>query len=294
VILVQIWPELLASTVILAALLTLISLSWVIVYRTTAVLNFAVGQYAIVGSYFVFAILSRAHVAWGLAAAISLACSAALGAFTYFGLLRPLTARPLWAPVILTMGIAFMLDALFSMIWGDQIIFLPLPTTNRTFHLGHGALVNVNDLLTLGAAVVTFLAVLAFMRRTRVGVQMQAAAELPLLASQGGINVDVMFAMGWALSALVAAIGGIAYTLNAPLVPGAVSIGLLGLAPALLGGLDSVEGVVAGSIVAALVSNIASLYLGGGAMDAAAAVLVLVVLLIRPQGLFGIRSVLRI
>jgi branched-chain amino acid transport system permease protein len=290
---IELWPAALANSLAMAGLLTMIGLSWVVIFRTTKVLNFAIGEFAVLGAYLLY-VLTTAHLPWIVAAIGAIALTAVIGSITYGALLRRLAGRPHWAPAIVTMGVALVIDAVIAMVWGSSSVFLDAPVHWSVLRLGPSARLTSNDLIAIGSAAVLFVAVLVFLRATRVGVQMRAAAEHALLASQTAIRIDRMFALGWGFSAMVAAVGGISYAFGTTLTPSSVSIGILGLAPALVGGLDSVEGVVVGSILASLVINFSILYLGSGATDVTSSLLVLVILLVRPFGFFGTRDILRV
>jgi branched-chain amino acid transport system permease protein len=210
---------------------------------------------------------------------------AGLGAGTYVSVLRPLAGRPIWTPVILMMGVSFVLDSIISIAWGAKTIFLESPVPDRVFHLPGGATINSRDLIAIAGCLLAFLAMLAFLRFSSIGARMRAAAESP---------IDRMFALGWALSTGVAAVGGIGYSLTTVLDPTLATIGIIGLTPALLGGLDSVGGVIVGGYLAALATNFTILYLGAPALNAVAAVILLVVLVVRPFGLFGTPAIERV
>jgi branched-chain amino acid transport system permease protein len=287
----DLWPETFASSLSLAALYIVLGLSWVVVFRTTKVLNFAVGEFAVIGGYFLFAL--RTGLPWLVTVLIALLLAGCVGGATYAVALKPLAGRPHWTPAIVTMGVALMLDSIISIKWSSASVFLTAPFGNHVYSF-HGALLGTRDLVAIVGAVVALVLVLALLRYTRLGSRMRAAAEHPLLASQSGIRINRLFVVGWGMSAMVAALGGITYAIGTSLTPDAVSIGILGLAPALLGGLDSVGGVLIGGIVAALAVNFTVLYIGSGASDMVSALLVLVVLLIKPTGIFGTKDILRV
>lgn len=287
----SLWPETFASSISLAALYIVLGLSWVVVFRTTKVLNFAVGEFAVIGGYFLFAL--GTGIPWLVAVLIALLLAGCVGGATYAVALRPLAGRPHWTPAIVTMGVALMLDSIISIKWSGASVFLTAPFGNHVYAF-HGARLVTRDLVSIVGTAVAFVFILALLRYTRLGSRMRAAAEHPLLASQSGIRINRLFVVGWALSAMAAALGGITYAIGSSLTPDAVSIGLLGLAPALLGGLDSVGGVVLGGIISALAVNFTILYVGSGAEDMVLSVLVLVVLLIKPTGIFGTKAILRV
>jgi branched-chain amino acid transport system permease protein len=123
---------------------------------------------------------------------------------------------------------------------------------------------------------------------------MRAAAELPLLASQSGININRVFRQAWAISGFALAIAGVGYAYLTLLSPSLSDLGLVGIAPALIGGLDSVGGAIIGSIAIAVVESYAGIYLGSGLGSVAPYFVILIALILRPYGLFGVREVRRV
>lgn len=290
---IDLWPAVAVSAIPLAGLLALVGLAWVVVFRTTKILNFATGEFAILGTYLYYT-YSQMHWPLLLAGLAAFVTMGVISAVLYLATLRPLAGREHWVPIIATMGIALILDSVMSIRWGVENITLPVPYSGPAVNLGAGASLNYSQIAIICLAVVTFPAVVFFLHRTRTGRWTRAAAEHPLLAGQGGININVVFAIGWGLSAGLATIAGIGYGMTTVLVPSAISIGQLGLAPAILGGLDSVGGVVIGAVVAAFVTSFVTLYLGANSVDAVSGLLLLVAITIKPTGLFGTRDVQRV
>lgn len=290
----MLYADILVNSIDLAAIYLLLSLGWVIVYRATGILNFAYGQFVMVGAYLYYELVVVAHLPWWIALLLALGLGAALSAAAFLGLLRPVTGQPLFAQVVLTMGLAVVISSVASMIWGPNAYVLPQPFTNHTYHLFAGATITLLDIGTAAIAVAAVVALLALMDKTRLGVHMRASAESPLLASQGGINVAFIAALSWALAGILCTLGGIAYSQQSLVSSGVSDIGLIGIAPALLGGLDSIKGALVGSIVVALAQNFGVLWFGGNAGNVSVYVVILLVLLVRPTGMFGEREVRRV
>ncbi len=192
------------------------------------------------------------------------------------------------------MGLAFIADAVTDLIWGADAKQVDPPTAVHVYRLSTNATFNTRDVYAtiIGAAALSL--TLAFFRFSDIGTRMRAAAESPVLASQTGIRVAAVFTLGWAISCGLAAVGGMTFTMTTVLDPTGTTIGLLALTPVLLGGLDGIGGVLIGSIVAALASNFTVIYLGAASIDAMAGVVLLLVLLIRPYGLFGTKAIVRV
>lgn len=290
----MLYVNVLIGSIDLAGIYVLLSLGWVIIYRATGILNFALGQFVMIGAYLYYELFVVAALPWWAALLISLGLGAALSALTFFGLLRPVTGQPLFAQVVLTMGLAIVITSVVSMIWGPTARVLPQPFANPVYRLPGGATITLIDICTAAVAVIAVIVLLVVMDRTRLGVHMRASAESPLLASQGGINIASIAALSWAVAGALITLGGIAYSQQSLLSPSVSDIGLLGIAPALLGGLDSIKGALVGSVVVALAQNYGVLWFGGNAADVSAYLMILLVLAVRPTGLFGTREIRRI
>jgi branched-chain amino acid transport system permease protein len=174
----------------------------------------------------------------------------------------------------------------------DQIRY-PLPAmglANPPLRLGGGVAVSTIDGLTVLAAVLVMTGLLAFLRRSRLGIQMRAAGERPLLAAQRGIDFQLLFALSWALASLTAGVAGILYASNVRLDPGVGVLGLKAFAVALVGGLDSLGGVVPAALLVAAVEVLAARYGDPLLADVSPFLCLLGMLLIRPWGLAGTRE----
>jgi branched-chain amino acid transport system permease protein len=192
------------------------------------------------------------------------------------------------------MGLAIVMTSLAGMIWGPTPKSLPQPFHNDVYKLIWGATISKTDLAVTLAALVSVIVLVLGLGRTRLGVQMRATAELPLLASQSGVNVSIIAAVSWAVAGVLITFGGIVYAQQSMVSPGLSDLGLRGIAPALLGGLDSIPGAILGSLIVAIAQNLGVFWFGGGAADVAAYLVILIVLAVRPTGLFGTREIRRI
>jgi branched-chain amino acid transport system permease protein len=277
-----------------AGLYALLGLSIVIIFRATRVLNFASGQYMLLGSYLVYWLLVQVHIGYFLAFALSLIAMSAIGAVTYIAVIRPVKGRPLFVPVILTFGISLVLTSLMDIIWGGQNDTLPSPITLETYHITSTAYVTTPEIISVGLAAAAMLLFVGFDRYTKVGIQVRAASEDVLLASQTGIRVDFLFMFAWALASVVALLAGLSYAYQYTITPTSTDLGILVLAPVVIASFDSLIGVVVGSIVVGLLSNAVTTYINGNAGEAVVYAAILAVLIIRPRGFFGTQTVRRL
>jgi branched-chain amino acid transport system permease protein len=283
-----------ASSLVSAAIYLQVSLGWVVVYRATKVLNFATGQFLLFGTLIYTTLTKAAHLPPLLALVIAALVNAIVAASSYEVLLRRLAGRPVFSQVIVTVGLAIILTSIMNIIWGTQPRALPAPVSERVFHVGGGAVFSTLDLVIIGISLVLFVALLLFLQHSLPGRQMRAAAELPLLASQSGVNINRIFRLAWAIAGVALAVAGIGYAYLTLVSPNIADLGLAGIAPALIGGLDDVRGAIIGSIVLALVENLSAVYINGSVQQIAPYIVILIVLAIRPYGLFGVQEVRRV
>jgi branched-chain amino acid transport system permease protein len=279
-----------------ASLYTIIGLAIVVTFRATRVLNMAAGQYLVLGSYVFYTLDVEHKIPIVAALAISLLLMALLGALTHWLLMRPVVGQPLFVPAIITLGISIVLTSVVDIIWGSQNRSLISPVSNSVYHLPvlRSGTISTYQIVTVVAAVIMAGGFMIFQARTRVGIQMRAAAEDPLLAGLSGIRVNNIYVLGWALGCISATVAGIVFAYSSLLTPDAGSLGFTALAPVVLAGFDSVGALVVGSILVGLIESFALLWLGGNASDAAAFAVLLAIVLIRPAGLLRTAPGLRI
>jgi branched-chain amino acid transport system permease protein len=276
-----------ANALTLAGSYILLSLGWVMIFRATNVLNFATGEFMALGAYVFYAVLVQVGLAFVPALVVSLAISGVCAGFCYALVIRRLVSQPPYIAVVTTLGLSIVIAGVIDIWQGANLKNLPSPYANSALHLPQHARLPVLGLVTAIIAVVVVVLLVLFMRYTSFGIQMRAAAEDPGLSARTGIRVSRIMLISWAIAGVVTAIGGITYGYTNAISPQASQLGLRGLAPALVGGFQSIGGTIAGSVIVALVEVIAVRYIGGAADDGAVFGVLLVFILIRPRGLFG-------
>jgi len=286
---------LLVDSVSIAGIYALSALSWVLLFRTTRLFNLANGQFLLLGTYFFFSFVAQLGLPFVLGLLLAAVAIATVGAIVYFTLLRRLAGQGEFTVVILTLGLAAVITSVTTMIWGNQDRVLTSSVGNHLYHLPLGATITTYDIIVILAAIVLVGCASLFIDHLPFGLSMRAAAENPVLASQTGVRVDRVLAAGWALSLVAATLSGIAYSYVNVLSPDiSEQLGLLGLAPAFIGGLDSIPGALVGGLIVALCQSFAGAYVSAGSQDAVAWMLMLLFLLLRPQGLFGSKRIERV
>src|SRR5262245_665136 len=225
---------------------------------------------------------------FGYAAAFTLAVLlvAVFGAVLDRVILRRVIGQPQFAVVMLTIGLGAMFRSFASITWGSEIYTLPTPWSAKATRLG-GVAVSHEYVSIIVGTVVLCVALYVFFTHSRVGVAMQAASQNQLAAYYMGIPVKRVFSLIWAISAGVATIAGV---LLAPVSLIDINLGFIGLkafAAAVLGGFGSIPGALAGGLTIGLIELFSGAYLPKGFKDVAAYVVLLLVLAVRPQGMFG-------
>lgn len=284
--------QVLATTVVVASLYALLGAGYVLVYRASRVLNLAQGDFMAVGGYLLFSIAAVAPGAPGVAVLLAAALAALVGLLVYRLLMQPMAGHPIFTAVLITVTLGILLRAAIVLVYTDRMRhpLALLGLTNPPRPLPGGAVVSTFDLLTVATAALLFAGLFLFLRLSPLGIQMRAAGERALLASQRGIDFHLVFALSWALAALAGALAGILYANNVRLEPALGVLGLKAFAVALVGGLDSLAGVVPGALIVALVEVLSVRWGNPLLADVSPFLCLLAMLLVRPWGLFGTRE----
>ncbi|HYS11986.1 MAG TPA: branched-chain amino acid ABC transporter permease [Burkholderiaceae bacterium] len=280
--------QILISGIAQGCIYGLIALGFVLIYKATETVNFAQGELMMLGAFAGLAIYA------GLGWPFPLACVIALGVMALAGLaiervvLRPILGQPAFAIVLVTIGLGYVARGAVTMVpnVGTETFALDVPYRFAT--VSAGALVlSVPQLIVIAVTAALCVALFALFRYTKIGIAMQATSQNQLAAYYMGIPVKRLNGVVWALSAAVAAVAGL---LLAPITFVHVNMGFIGLKAfpaAVVGGFGSLPGAIVGGLVIGTVEALAGFYLPEGFKDVAAYVVVLIMLIVRPNGLFG-------
>ncbi|MCH1550561.1 MAG: branched-chain amino acid ABC transporter permease [Pseudomonadales bacterium] len=278
--------QLLISGVSQGCVYGLIALGFVLIYKATEMVNFAQGDVMMLGAYVAITFTSIWGWPYYWAVPATLLVMAGVGILLERLLFRPMIGEPHFAVLMLTIGLGFVLRALAGAIWGSEPRALQMPYVGDVLRMGE-VVVGYENLAIIAGTALLCLLMWLFFRFTTVGLAMQAASQNQLAAFYVGIPVKRIFMLVWALSAVIAAIAGI---LTAPVSLVDPLIGFVGIkafAAAIVGGFGSMPGAILGGLLVGIVEQLAGLYLPPGFADMSAYVLLLVMLVIRPQGLFA-------
>jgi branched-chain amino acid transport system permease protein len=274
-----------------------LALALVLIYRATEVINFAQGEMAMACVYVAYQLMQ-----WGLsywaAFFLTLVISFAFGVVTQQVFIRPVQERSVIAVVIVTVGLFILIDGLVEWKWSANQRFMQAPFGNKIYHLGSVPIAR-QDIGTIAITVVSVIALWAFFRFTKVGLGMRAGALRPAAARLVGVRTNALLAVGWGLAAVLGAVAGLMtepsqYVLQPTLMQPVL---LYAFAAAVLGGLESPGGALVGGIALGIFLNLLGQYVhfvGSVLQLPVAFAALLLVLLIKPTGLFGHRSVRKV
>lgn len=282
--------QLLISGVSQGCIYGLIALGFVLIYKATEAVSFAQGDLMMVGAFIGLAVMTFLGFPFWVAVPSAIAGMALLGFFTERLVIRPILGQPAFSIVMLTVGIGYVARGLITMIpgIGTETHTLPVPYKDIIFRVG-GLVLAAEQLVVIGVTALLCAGLYLMFSRTRVGIAMQAASQNQLAAYYMGIPVKRLNALVWALAAMVAAIAGL---LLAPFTFVHANMGFVGLKAfpaAVVGGFGSLPGAIVGGLVIGVVESFAGFFLPEGFKDIAAYVVVLIMLMVRPNGLFGER-----
>ena len=282
--------SLLVKGLTLGAIYGLVALGFVIIYKATSVINFAVGELLMFAAFLAVAMTAIYGLPLAAGIGITLALMVLFGFVLERGVLRPMIGRPVVGMIMATLGLGIFLRGFVSITWGVQTRSLDLLLPTKPLQLGSIS-VGAVDLAGVGIALFLAAAFAYLFQRSRVGIALRAVADDQQAAMAMGIRVSTVFAVSWALAGLTAVAGGLIWGAKIGVDQYLALLGLKVFPAAILGGLDSLAGAVIGGLVVGVTENLAAGYLdphvGGGLKDFVPFVLMLVVLMVRPYGLFG-------
>ena len=273
-----------------------LALALVLAYRATGVVNFAQGQMAVVSTFVAWS-LTRSGLGVILAVAVAIAISLVFGAAVERLVIRRFERESPLIAVVVTVGLLVFLNGLSALIWGFDIKPFPPIFSTDTVRVG-GVAVAIAALGSIAVLVAVVLALHVLMMRTRLGLALRAVADNPDSSALSGLPVGHLLMVGWGLAAGLGALAGCLVASKIYLDPNMLAgVLVYALAAAILGGMDSPLGAVVAAWIIGVTENLAGTYIGFVGNDLRVAVplsLIVLVLLLRPQGLFGQREVIRV
>ncbi|MFZ4108242.1 MAG: branched-chain amino acid ABC transporter permease [Candidatus Planktophila sp.] len=280
------------------AIYSLMAISIVLVWRSTRVINFAQAGMALLSTYIGYEAMVHFNSFW-IALPVAMFGGAAVSAFIELVFMRLLVKRsstgPIAAvaPIIATLGLLGLIKGVISTVWGGADVRLVGPVTNVGYSIGDKTLAfSPLKLLTLVTVIVLMLLLTVLFQRSSIGLSLRASAYSPEIARLSGVKVDFIRTLGWSLAGTSGAVAGMFQTINGngAFSPESIEFSLLlitGFIAAVIGGLESLVGAVVGGLVLGLVISFVLMYVSGSLFFIAPFVILLIVLIIKPQGIVG-------
>ncbi|MDF1525388.1 MAG: branched-chain amino acid ABC transporter permease [bacterium] len=275
----------------------LVALGFVLIYKASSVINFAQGELLMVGAYICLVLLTTFQVPFWAAFFLTMAFSVILALVIERLVLRPMIGEPAISIIMITIGLSLVLKSSIAAIWGTQIKVFPPIFPQTPIKLGE-IMVSQVYIYTFLASMVFLLLFALFFKYSRMGIAMRATANSNQVALSMGISVKKVFAISWCVAAVVSAVGGILIGNINGVNSTLGSVGLKVFPAVILGGLDSIPGAVIGGLIIGILENLSGGYLdhffGGGVKEVAPFVILVVILMIKPYGLFGTEEIERV
>jgi branched-chain amino acid transport system permease protein len=268
------------------AILALAAIGFVLIYKSSDVINFAQGEFLLIGAYVIFGLVVQFGIYWPISMILTILIAIALGITVERLVLRPMIGEPIISVIMVTIGLSSLLKAVVGGIWGTIPRAFPAFIPSAPVKI-LGASVGEDRLWAFVIAILMLGLFNIFFTRSREGIAMRAVADDQQAALSMGISVKRIFAWAWSIAAVTAAIGGMLVA-NIVGVSGELAgFGLRVFPVVILGGLDSIPGAIIGGIIVGLLEAYTGGYIGQGLNQVLPFVVLIVILMVRPYGLFG-------
>jgi branched-chain amino acid transport system permease protein len=291
------FSQLIVTGLVLGSVYSLVALGFVLIYKSTSVLNFAQGELLMFGGYICLTLTVQFHIPFIWSFLVTLIFSFILGVLIERVLLRPMLGESIISIIMLTIALSTLMTSLIQIVWGTQTKVFPPIFSEKPIYI-FGLFVSEVYLYSLVFAMICVALFGLFFKFSSAGLAMRVTAFDQQVAQTMGINIKRIFALAWAISAVVSSVGGIILG-NINGINNALAIMGLKVFPCvILGGLDSIVGAIVGSLIIGILENLAGGYLdpilGGGVKEVAPFVFLVIILMIKPYGLFGKKLIERL
>ncbi|KPL51183.1 MULTISPECIES: branched-chain amino acid ABC transporter permease [Hyphomicrobiales] len=284
---------LIATGLVAGATYGLIAIGFALIYKATGVVNFAQGELVMLTAYIGYSLAGAFGLTFIPLLLVAVPISMAVGLVLERIFIRPMLGEPPFAIVMVTVGLAVILRGLIIVVWGSQPANFDAGIPTTVIRLGNVPFYPA-QLIMIAALGLVVLAMWAFMRFSRYGIAMRAVAANETAALLTGVSVSRIHALAWVLSSGIAAIAGMLFAANFKLAPDLWFQGLKSFPAVILGGMDSIVGAAVGGIAIGLIESLSQGYIGEGMREIAGFIVIILVLMVRPYGLFGSRDIERV
>lgn len=294
----QLLLQLLVNGVIIGVLYGVVAMSFVLIYKSTQVVNFAQGEFLLIGAWVCWAFLVNFGLPFWLGFLLTLAFMFVFGILLQVVVLRPMIGEPIISVIMLTIGLSIFFQAGISWIFGEYVQPFPQVFARESVNIG-GLNVQTAYLMSFVISLLIMVGFFAFFKYSRMGLAMRATAFDQQVAASLGISVHRVFALAWAISAVVSAVAGVTVGMVNGVSSALSFIGIKVFPAAILGGLDSIVGAIIGGLIIGVLENVAQFVDGewlhwGNLYNIAPFYVLVIILMIKPYGLFGTKDIERI
>ena len=294
----QLLIQLLVNGLVVGTLYGVVAMSFVLIYKATQVVNFAQGELLLVGAWVCWALLTKFQVPFWIGMPLTLVFMFAFGILIQVVILRPMIGEPIISVIMVTIALSTVFQAALKWIFGINPQPFPRVFASQSVNV-FGYAIQTVYVMSLVVSVVMMLGMAWFFKSSKYGLAMRATAFNQQVAQSLGISVKSVFAMAWAISAVVSAVAGVVVAVVNGVSFGLAAYGIKVFPAVILGGLDSIAGAVVGGIIIGLLENIAqfvdSEYLHlGNLYEVAPFYVLIIILMIKPYGLFGTKDIERV
>ena len=271
------------------AVLSLVALGFVLIYKASDVINFAQGDFLMVGAYLSYAFIVQFGIVWPIGLLLTMAAAVLLGIIVERFILRPMIGEPIISVIMVTIGLSSVIRAVVSAVWGTTGRAYPSFLPDTPLNIA-GAIIPADRIIALGLVIVLLALFMVFFRVSKEGIAMRATADDQQAALSMGISVKRVFAMAWSISAAIAALAGVIVAniveLNGAALAG---FGLRVFPVVILGGMDSIPGAIVGGLIIGLLEVYTAGYTPPelGLASVVPFIVLILILMVKPYGLFG-------
>ena len=286
-------PQYIVTGILNGGIYALIGLGIVLIYKASSIFNFSIGAMICMSAYFLYAFLVQLGLPVGASIVLCIITSILLGMLLERGALRPLIGQPLLSSVLVTLALSYLLTGIVTGAWGSYQYKMPEIFPGGAVFIGKVTL--AHDLLwCFGIAVALFAALAIFYQRTHLGLSMRATAESHIVAQARGINVSRVLSFSWAFCGLIAGAAGLLLGYRVGVSQFVAGVAFKAFPVVLFGGLESIIGCLIGGLVVGVLESLAGGLVASWLMEPTPYIILLFVLIFRPEGLFGLKRIERI
>jgi branched-chain amino acid transport system permease protein len=284
---------LVATGLVTGATYAMVAMGFAIIYKATGVVNFAQGELMMLTAYVAYSLAGSLRLDFLPLMALTIPCAMLIGLLLERIFIRPMLGEPVFAIVMVTIGLAVILRGATVLIWGTNEDLFEAGFSNEVVTIGPVPFYEA-QLYALASLGLLVAGAWAFFRWSRVGIAMRATANHQTAALLMGISAKRIYALSWMLSAAIAAVAGVLIATMFTIKPDLWFQGLKSFPAVILGGLDSVLGAAVGGLAIGVIENLSEGYIGQGLKEIAGFVVIVLVLMVRPYGLFGAKKIERV